>query len=79
MNCELMKRYIEFVADRLLLELGFAKVACCLLSLSLSPPPSLCQDDTRRGTDLGQSWGPSAAAWRAGGPPEGRRRRNSPV
>ncbi|KAG7465935.1 hypothetical protein MATL_G00159410 [Megalops atlanticus] len=26
MNCELMKRYIEFVADRLLLELGFSKV-----------------------------------------------------
>ncbi|EPQ08429.1 Ribonucleoside-diphosphate reductase subunit M2 [Myotis brandtii] len=26
MNCTLMKRYIEFVADRLLLELGFSKV-----------------------------------------------------
>lgn len=26
MNCELMKQYIEFVADRLLLELGFSKV-----------------------------------------------------
>jgi len=26
MNCELMKRYIEFVADRLLLELGCSKV-----------------------------------------------------
>lgn len=26
MNCELMKRYIEFVADRLLLELGCQKV-----------------------------------------------------
>ncbi|CAF89525.1 unnamed protein product [Tetraodon nigroviridis] len=26
MNCQLMKRYIEFVADRLLLELGFAKI-----------------------------------------------------
>ncbi|XP_037541942.1 ribonucleoside-diphosphate reductase subunit M2 [Nematolebias whitei] len=26
MNCELMKLYIEFVADRLLLELGFSKV-----------------------------------------------------
>ncbi|KAJ0026550.1 hypothetical protein NQD34_017550 [Periophthalmus magnuspinnatus] len=25
MNCELMKQYIEFVADRLLLELGFSK------------------------------------------------------
>lgn len=26
MNCTLMKRYIEFVADRLMLELGFSKV-----------------------------------------------------
>uniref|UniRef100_UPI00398F5DFD ribonucleoside-diphosphate reductase subunit M2 isoform X2 n=1 Tax=Pristiophorus japonicus TaxID=55135 RepID=UPI00398F5DFD len=26
MNCTLMKRYIEFVADRLLLELGFSKI-----------------------------------------------------
>lgn len=26
MNCALMKQYIEFVADRLLLELGFSKV-----------------------------------------------------
>uniref|UniRef100_A0A3B3HDV0 Ribonucleoside-diphosphate reductase subunit M2 n=1 Tax=Oryzias latipes TaxID=8090 RepID=A0A3B3HDV0_ORYLA len=26
MNCELMKQYIEFVADRLLLELGFSKI-----------------------------------------------------
>ena len=26
MNCELMKRYIEFVADRLLVELGCKKV-----------------------------------------------------
>lgn len=26
MNCELMKQYIEFVADRLLVELGFSKV-----------------------------------------------------
>ncbi|XP_077444119.1 ribonucleoside-diphosphate reductase subunit M2 [Stigmatopora argus] len=26
MNCELMKRYIEFVADRLMVELGFAKL-----------------------------------------------------
>lgn len=30
MNCELMKRYIEFVADRLMLELGFTKVTCTL-------------------------------------------------
>lgn len=26
MNCDLMKQYIQFVADRLLLELGFSKV-----------------------------------------------------
>lgn len=26
MNCTLMTQYIEFVADRLLLELGFSKV-----------------------------------------------------
>ncbi|XP_040920849.1 ribonucleoside-diphosphate reductase subunit M2 isoform X1 [Toxotes jaculatrix] len=26
MNCELMKQYIEFVADRLMLELGFSKI-----------------------------------------------------
>lgn len=26
MNCDLMKQYIEFVADRLLMELGFSKV-----------------------------------------------------
>uniref|UniRef100_A0A3Q2XNJ8 Ribonucleoside-diphosphate reductase subunit M2 n=1 Tax=Hippocampus comes TaxID=109280 RepID=A0A3Q2XNJ8_HIPCM len=26
MNCELMKRYIEFVADRLMMELGFSKL-----------------------------------------------------
>lgn len=26
MNCTLMRQYIEFVADRLLLELGFSKV-----------------------------------------------------
>uniref|UniRef100_A0A3B5MPL5 Ribonucleoside-diphosphate reductase subunit M2 n=1 Tax=Xiphophorus couchianus TaxID=32473 RepID=A0A3B5MPL5_9TELE len=26
MNCDMMKRYIEFVADRLLLELGFSKL-----------------------------------------------------
>ncbi|XP_061126906.1 ribonucleoside-diphosphate reductase subunit M2 isoform X1 [Syngnathus typhle] len=28
MNCELMKRYIEFVADRLMMELGFSKLFC---------------------------------------------------
>lgn len=27
MNCVLMKQYIEFVADRLMLELGFNKVS----------------------------------------------------
>ena len=26
MNCDMMKQYIEFVADRLMLELGFNKV-----------------------------------------------------
>ena len=26
MNCNLMKQYIEFVADRLLIDLGLAKV-----------------------------------------------------
>uniref|UniRef100_A0A668RGP7 Ribonucleoside-diphosphate reductase subunit M2 n=1 Tax=Oreochromis aureus TaxID=47969 RepID=A0A668RGP7_OREAU len=26
MNCDMMKQYIEFVADRLLLELGFSKI-----------------------------------------------------
>ena len=31
MNCELMKQYIEFVADRLLVELGCDKV--CVLTL----------------------------------------------
>ena len=35
MNCTLMKQYIEFVADRLMLELGFNKVKCYLW-----PPPS---------------------------------------
>lgn len=40
MNCELMKRYIEFVADRLMLELGCSKVsASLLLLLSSTPPP----------------------------------------
>lgn len=42
MNCELMKRYIEFVADRLMLELGCSKVStsCCSSSLfpSTAPP-----------------------------------------
>lgn len=32
MNCELMKQYIEYVADRLMLELGFSKVTMSLLS-----------------------------------------------
>ena len=34
MNCELMKTYIEFVADRLLLELGFDKVQTTLQQYS---------------------------------------------
>ena len=33
MNCDLMKQYIEFVADRLLLELQCEKVGCLLLLL----------------------------------------------
>lgn len=39
MNCELMKRYIEFVADRLMLELGCSKVStfCCCCSFPLFP------------------------------------------
>lgn len=32
MNCQLMKQYIEFVADRLLLELGCTKVRVINLS-----------------------------------------------
>lgn len=32
MNCELMKKYIEFVADRLIVELGFEKVGIMLLT-----------------------------------------------
>lgn len=32
MNCELMKRYIEFVADRLLVELDCAKVCMHMLN-----------------------------------------------
>lgn len=30
MNCDLMKQYIEFVADRLMMELGFNKVRICV-------------------------------------------------
>lgn len=42
MNCELMKRYIEFVADRLLLELGCSKVSTSSSSSSSSfPSPSV--------------------------------------
>lgn len=46
MNCDLMKQYIEFVADRLLLELGFSKVSygfksLICLSTKLKPFPSL--------------------------------------
>ena len=32
MNCDLMKQYIEFVADRLLVELGCSKVSCYILT-----------------------------------------------
>lgn len=32
MNCTLMKQYIEFVADRLLMELGFSKVRDAIAS-----------------------------------------------
>lgn len=34
MNCDLMKQYIEFVADRLLLELGFDKVGLFHFSIA---------------------------------------------
>lgn len=63
MNCELMKQYIEFVADRLMLELGCSKVS--RPSSATAPGTKrrrLCGDETRRGTDLSQSWGLSAAA-----------------
>ena len=39
MNCDMMKQYIEFVADRLMLELGFNKVKsapCIQRSLAFS-------------------------------------------
>lgn len=43
MNCELMKRYIEFVADRLMLELGCPKVSGSQLhhSSRYAPPAAL--------------------------------------
>lgn len=67
MNCELMKQYIEFVADRLMLELGCSKVSTARFRPSSATAPGrkrrqLCGDETRRGTDLSQSWGLSAAA-----------------
>lgn len=34
MNCDLMTQYIEFVADRLMLELGFDKVRLWSMALS---------------------------------------------
>ena len=34
MNCKLMKQYIEFVADRLLLELECQKVSCTALHIN---------------------------------------------
>lgn len=68
MNCELMKQYIEFVADRLLLELGFDKVPSLRSTLDRVQPgfrpgfPPVqsgseqvfvwCSDELRRGTDL---------------------------
>ena len=36
MNCDLMRTYIEFVADRLLVELGCSKVCFNLLQLLFS-------------------------------------------
>ena len=51
MNCTLMKQYIEFVADRLMLELGFGKVQSAgsgplrprvLSAAGWSPPMSCC-------------------------------------
>jgi Ribonucleotide reductase, small chain len=36
MNCDLMKQYIEFVADRLLVELGCPKVDLILIQIVLS-------------------------------------------
>ena len=43
MNCTLMKQYIEFVADRLMLELGFSKVKYFVGSpLVLSETGVLC-------------------------------------
>lgn len=57
MNCQLMKRYIEFVADRLLLELGFTKVIYCsssFLPSSLSPPSLMM---TRAGVRTSASHG----------------------
>ena len=35
MNCDLMKQYIEFVADRLLVELNFTKVSSVLKLVKL--------------------------------------------
>jgi len=52
MNGDLMKRYIEFVADRLLLELGLAKVSSSHRDPAANE--SLRGDETRRGTDLGR-------------------------
>ncbi|MEQ2258702.1 Ribonucleoside-diphosphate reductase subunit M2 [Xenotaenia resolanae] len=57
MNCDMMKRYIEFVADRLLLELGFSKVRTEPNPKSVSVmtrDQQVCGDDPRRGTDLSQ-------------------------
>lgn len=58
MNCDLMKQYIEFVADRLMLELGFTKVTTHTHTLSRAADANVaklaqvCGDEKRRGTDV---------------------------
>lgn len=44
MNCELMKQYIEFVADRLMLELGFTKVSRSRAAGGAAPSAAEHQD-----------------------------------
>lgn len=44
MNCELMKQYIEFVADRLMLELGFTKVSRSRAAGGAAPSAAELQD-----------------------------------
>lgn len=43
MNCDLMKQYIEFVADRLMLELGFNKVICFNVNMHWRGNPNIGQ------------------------------------